>query len=59
MEPKSNFCDIPTDCPTRERAGWTGDAAIFVDTGLYLMDSYSVFRKWLGECRLIKKKMEE
>lgn len=52
---KSNFCDIPTDCPTRERAGWTGDAAIFVDTGLYLMDSYSVFRKWLGECRLIQK----
>lgn len=22
---KGNFCDIPTDCPTRERAGWTGD----------------------------------
>ena len=20
---KGNFCDIPTDCPTRERAGWT------------------------------------
>ena len=22
---KSNFCDVPTDCPTRERAAWTGD----------------------------------
>ena len=52
---KSNFCDIPTDCPTRERAGWTGDAGVFVDTGIYLMDSYPVFRKWLEECRLIQK----
>lgn len=52
---KSNFCDIPTDCPTRERAGWTGDAGIFVGTGLYLTDCYPVFRKWLGECRLMQK----
>lgn len=51
---KSNFCDIPTDCPTRERAGWTGDAGVFVNTGLYLMNCYPVFRKWLGECRLIQ-----
>lgn len=26
---KSNFLDLPTDCPTRERLGWTGDAQIF------------------------------
>ncbi len=52
---KSNFCDIPTDCPTRERAGWTGDVGIFVDTGLSLMDSLTVFRKWLGEVRLAQK----
>lgn len=51
---KSNFCDVPTDCPTRERAGWTGDAGVFVDTGLFLEDCYSVFRKWLGECRLMQ-----
>ena len=49
---KGNFCDVPTDCPTRERAGWTGDAGIFVDTGITLMDAYPVFRKWLGECRV-------
>lgn len=30
---KGNFLDIPTDCPTRERLGWTGDAQIFFDTG--------------------------
>lgn len=52
---KSNFCDIPTDCPTRERAGWTGDAGVFVGTGLFLADCYPVFRKWLGECRLQQK----
>lgn len=49
---KSNFCDIPTDCPTRERAGWTGDAGVFAPTGLMLMDCAPVLRKWLGECRI-------
>ena len=49
---RSNFCDIPTDCPTRERAGWTGDAGAFSPTAVYLMDCYEVLRKWLGECRL-------
>ena len=33
---KGNFCDVPTDCPTRERAAWTGDAGLYVDTGLML-----------------------
>ncbi len=49
---RSNFCDIPTDCPTRERAGWTGDAGAFAPTAVYLADCYAVLRKWLGECRM-------
>ena len=49
---RSNFCDIPTDCPTRERAGWTGDAGAFAPTGVYLADCYPILRKWLAECRL-------
>ena len=49
---KGNFCDIPTDCPTRERAGWTGDMGVFIETGLTLMDCYPVAAKWLSECRL-------
>lgn len=49
---KSNFCDVPTDCPTRERAAWTGDMGVFAHTGIYLMDAYPVMRKWLEECRL-------
>ncbi len=49
---KSNFCDVPTDCPTRERAGWTGDAGVFAPTGSMLMDCYPVFRKWLANVRV-------
>ena len=49
---KSNFVDIPTDCPQRERSGWTGDAALFCRTGLTLMDCYPVYARWLAECRV-------
>ena len=49
---KGNFCDIPTDCPTRERAGWTGDAGVFAPTGLILMNSRKVWEKWLANVRL-------
>ncbi|MBO7405031.1 MAG: family 78 glycoside hydrolase catalytic domain, partial [Clostridia bacterium] len=46
---KSNFLDVPTDCPTRERLGWTGDAQIFFDTGAYLMNTAPFFAKWLRD----------
>lgn len=46
---KGNFLDLPTDCPTRERLGWTGDAQIFFDTGTYLMDTSAFFRKWMRD----------
>ena len=46
---KGNFLDLPTDCPTRERLGWIGDAQIFFDTGAYLMDTAPFFRKWLRD----------
>lgn len=48
---KSNFLDIPTDCPTRERQGWMGDAGIFAATGLYLTDCYPILRKWMRDVR--------
>lgn len=45
---KSNFLDIPTDCPQRdERMGWTGDAQIFSPAATYLADTYSFYRKYL------------
>ena len=46
---KSNFVDIPTDCPTRERAGWTADISIFSKTACYLTDTRRFLRKWLGD----------
>lgn len=39
---KGNSTDVPTDCPTRERHGWTGDAQIFAKTASYLFD-YEAF----------------
>ena len=41
---KSNSLDVPTDCPTRERHGWTGDSQLFFNTANYLFD-YAVFAK--------------
>ena len=46
---RDNFADIPTDCPTRERHGWTGDAQIFFETAGYLFDSAAFFRKYLND----------
>lgn len=48
---KGNFLDVPTDCPTRERAPWTGDVQIFARTGSYLMDTTAFLRKWLQDLR--------
>ena len=48
---KGNFLDVPTDCPTRERNAWTGDAQIFAVTGSYLMDTTAFYPKWLEDIR--------
>ena len=47
---RSNFIDIPTDCPQRdERLGWTGDATVFARTAAHLRDVYLFFQKWLAD----------
>ncbi len=43
---RNNSADIPTDCPTRERHGWTGDAQIFFNTAGYLLDYAAFARKY-------------
>ncbi len=43
---KSNSTDLPTDCPTRERHGWTGDAQIFINSASYLFDYYTFAEKF-------------
>ena len=49
---RSNMCDIPTDCPQRERAGWTGDWQVFAPTAAYLYDVLAFTRKWLADVSL-------
>ena len=47
---KSNFLDVPTDCPQRdERLGWTGDAQVFSMTASYNFNVASFYTKWLGD----------
>jgi len=49
---KSNFVDIPTDCPQRdERQGWTGDIAVFAGTACFNFDMSRFFDKWLMDMR--------
>ena len=43
---KNNSVDLPTDCPTRERHGWTGDAQIFFNTAGYLFNYAAFARKY-------------
>ena len=47
---RGNFLDVPTDCPQRdERAGWTGDAQVFLPTAAWNMDVRRFFGKWLAD----------
>ncbi|MFJ4616974.1 family 78 glycoside hydrolase catalytic domain [Streptomyces sp. NPDC088812] len=44
---RGNVCDVPTDCPQRERAAWTGDWQVFVPTAAFLYDVAGFTAKWL------------
>ncbi|PLS31177.1 alpha-L-rhamnosidase [Bifidobacterium margollesii] len=47
---RSNFIDIPTDCPQRdERLGWTGDIQVFSPTALELFDVSGLLVGWLKD----------
>lgn len=49
---RSNFMDIPTDCPQRdEREGWTGDTAVFASTACFNFDMSRFYDKWLLDVR--------
>lgn len=45
----SNLVGYPTDCPQREKNGWTGDAHVAVETGLYNFDAITVYEKWMAD----------
>ena len=46
---KGNHLDIPTDCPTRERHGWTGDAQLFFTSAAYLFGFAPFARKYMHD----------
>ena len=46
----SNFTGIPTDCPHREKNGWTGDAQLACETGMW---NYQAQNAYLHFVRLL------
>ncbi|GAA4777089.1 glycoside hydrolase family 78 protein [Microbacterium gilvum] len=47
---RSNFVDVPTDCPQRdERLGWTGDIQVFAATATFLYDCAGFLSSWLRD----------
>lgn len=55
---RSNFVDVPTDCPQRdERLGWTGDAQVFSGTACFNMDSYAFLNKYLTDIYMTQKEL--
>lgn len=50
---RSNYLDIPMDCPQRdERLGYTGDAEIFLPTALFHGNLALFYQKWLRDLRV-------
>lgn len=45
---RSNFLDVPTDCPQRdERLGWTADTQVFAPTACYNGNAYAFYKKYI------------
>ncbi|MFO7635996.1 MAG: family 78 glycoside hydrolase catalytic domain [Clostridia bacterium] len=40
---------VPSDCPHRERLGYTGDGQVVCDTGLWSTDSIPLYMKWMRD----------
>lgn len=47
----SNFYYFPTDCPHREKNGWTGDASMSADHMALLYDVENSWKEWLAGIR--------
>lgn len=49
---RANFSDTATDCPTRERTGWTGDVQVFAPTAAILVEANAFLRRYLRNLAL-------
>lgn len=52
----SNFVYFPTDCPQREKNGWTGDAANSSERMAMFYDVYDDYREWMNNIRKAQNK---
>lgn len=48
---KSNIHGIPTDCPHREKCGWTGDSHAFIHSLMYNFDAQRFVGKYIFDMR--------
>jgi len=46
---RSNYVSIPTDCPQREKNGWTGDAQLAAEQAMYTVDNAASYAKWMND----------
>jgi alpha-L-rhamnosidase len=47
---RANFVDgYPTDCPQREKNGWTGDAHVAAEMAIYNFDNTAGYLKWIND----------
>ncbi len=46
---RSNFHGYPTDCPQREKNGWTGDAHLAAEQAMYRFENTASYRKWIQD----------
>ena len=44
-----NFLGYPTDCPHREKNGWTGDAHLAAEMGFYNFNPAASYTKWMDD----------
>lgn len=49
-----NFVGIPTDCPHREKCGWSGDAQLASELGLTYFGSEAAYARWMADYQSIQ-----
>jgi alpha-L-rhamnosidase len=49
---RANMLSIPTDCPQREKAGWTGDMTVYCETAFQNQALTGLITRWLGSIAL-------
>ena len=52
---RSNFFYFPTDCPHREKNGWTGDAATSAEHMIMTIGVENSWKEWMNNIRMAQK----